>query len=92
MTESLADDRQWMASSVGLPDAYSLTTYTHVYQQGYGSPEVDQTTPRVTETTVSENGLEVHLKVDGLVQGHVHDFDFTPVRSAEGEKLVHVKA
>ncbi len=73
-------------------DSYSLTTYTHIYQQGYGSPEVDHTTPRVTGASVSDDGLEVHLTVDGLVQGHVHDFDLTPMRSADNDKLVHVKA
>jgi hypothetical protein len=74
------------------PESYSLTTYTHIYQQGYGSPEVDQTTPRVTESIVSDDGLQVQLKIDGLMRGHVHDFDLASVRSAEGGKLVHSKA
>ncbi len=73
-------------------ESYSLTTYTHIYQQGYGSPEVDHTTPKVTAAKVSSNGLEVRLTIDGLVQGHVHDFDLSPIRSDDGEKLVHVKA
>jgi UDP-2,3-diacylglucosamine pyrophosphatase LpxH len=34
----------------------------------------------------------VRLRVDGLVKGHVHDFDLQPMRSAQGEKLVHVNA
>jgi len=72
--------------------SYLLTTYTHIYQQGYGSPEVDQTTPRVISADVSEDGLQVRLHVDGLVQGHVHDFDLQPVRSAGGEPLLHVNA
>lgn len=75
-----------------VPDAYSLQTYTHIYQQGYGSPEVDHTTPRVTASHVSADGLSARLQVDGLTQGHVHDFDLSGVRSAKGEKLVHVKA
>ena len=75
-----------------LPENYKLSTYTHIYQQGYGSPEVDQTAPTVTKAVVSENGLEVRLSIEGLVQGHVHDFDLSGVRSAEGKKLVHVKA
>ena len=74
------------------PNSYSLTTYTHVYQQGYGSPEVDHTTPTVTAAIVSEDGQSVRLQVDGLVQGHVHDFDLAPIQSAEGGKLVHHKA
>jgi hypothetical protein len=74
------------------PEAYALTTYTHVYQQGYGSPEVDHTTPQVVECTVSDDGLQAHLNIAGLMQGHVHDFDLQRIRSAEGEKLVHVNA
>ena len=72
--------------------SYRLATYTHIYQGGYGSPEVDQTTPTVTRAVVSSDGMQVRLMVDGLVQGHVHDFDLSPIRSAEGGKLVHVKA
>jgi hypothetical protein len=74
------------------PESYALLTYTHVYQQGYGSPEVDHTTPRVTHAIVSDDGLSVRLKIDGLVQGHIHDFTLDSIRSADGGKLVHVKA
>ncbi len=31
------------------PTLYQLKTFTHRYQQGYGSPEVDQTTPLSTK-------------------------------------------
>ena len=74
------------------PESYALTTYTHIYQQGYGSPEVDHTTPKATKAVVSQDGLQVRLTIDGLVQGHVHDFDFSRIRSAEDGKLVHRKA
>jgi hypothetical protein len=74
------------------PQSYSLSTYTHIYQQGYGSPEVDHTTPRVVQADVSQGGLQVRLRIDGLVQGHVHDFDLEPMRSAEGAALVHSNA
>lgn len=71
---------------------YKLTTYTHIYQQGYGSPEVDHTTPRVVESVVSEDGRQVRLKIEGLVQGHVHDFELPELVSAEGVKLLHTRA
>ncbi|KAA5539189.1 hypothetical protein FYK55_25040 [Roseiconus nitratireducens] len=74
------------------PDSYILQTYTHVYQQGYGSPEVDQTTPEVQSASVSDDGLTVQLQIDGLMQGHVHDFDLSAIRSADGSPLVHAKA
>ena len=74
------------------PESYRLGTFTHVYQQGYGSPEVDQTTPRVTKAEVASDGLSVRLVVDGLVQGHVHEFDLGPIRSDEGLPLLHRNA
>ena len=72
--------------------SYAMETYTHIYQQGYGSPEVDHTTPKVTVASVSQDLLQVDLKIEGLVQGHVHDFNFEKIRSAKGGKLVHNKA
>jgi len=74
------------------PETYSLETYTHMYRQAYGSPEVDHTEPQVVQAVPSDDGLQVRLHVDGLVQGHVHDFDLQPMRSATGEELVHVNA
>ncbi|MEZ5303579.1 MAG: hypothetical protein R3F11_23495 [Verrucomicrobiales bacterium] len=74
------------------PHSYALETFTHIYQGGYGSPEVDQTTPKITAAEVSADGLQVRLRIDGLVQGHVHDFDLAALRSASGEEPLHRKA
>lgn len=74
------------------PRSYTLQTYTHVYQQGYGSPEVDHTYPKVTHAELSDDGRTVRLELDQLTQGHVHDFDFSGVRSQENEVLLHNKA
>ncbi len=78
--------------SASRPETYRLGTFTHVYQQGYGSPEVDRTVPTVSRATVSADGRRVHLTVDGRVKGHVHEFDLSPLRSADGESLLHVDA
>lgn len=74
------------------PETYQMSTFTHIYQQGYGSPEVDQTTPRVTKATVLEDGLQVHIQVDGLVKGHVHEFDLTGMSDPSGNPLLHKNA
>ena len=74
------------------PETYQLKTFTHKYRQGYGSPEVDQTEPTATAASVSEDGLTVQIKVDGLVQGHVHDFFLPNMRSKEDELLLHASA
>ena len=74
------------------PEIYALTTYTHIYQRDYGSPEVDQTTPKVVRATVSPDGMSVALQVEGMQRGHIHDFDFKKLRSQDGEVLLHHKA
>lgn len=74
------------------PATYQLKTFTHMYRQAYGSPEVDQTTPVATTATVSDDGLSVLVDVDGLVQGHVHDFHLPRMRSADAEQLLHASA
>ena len=74
------------------PDTYTVETYTHVYQRGYGSPEVDHTNPTVTSAKVIDQGRKVLLRVDGLQKGHVHDFDLGKMRSRQGKTLVHKKA
>lgn len=74
------------------PASYAVTTYTHVYHAGYGSPEVDQTAPRVLKAVPSADGLSVRLTLEKIELGHIHDFDFAGVRSTAGKPLLHTKA
>jgi hypothetical protein len=74
------------------PATYQMKTFTHIYQEGYGSPEVDQTMPTVTDVEIAENGMSVNIVVEGLVQGHVHDFYIPSLRSKDGENLLHASA
>ncbi len=74
------------------PDAYRITTYTHVYDGGYGSPEVDQTTPRVTSATPSDDGISVKLSLEKITEDHIHDFDLSRITSQAGKSLLHSKA
>lgn len=74
------------------PESYELQTYTHIYQQGYGSPEVDHTRPTVTTAEVAPDGMSARLRVKGLVQGHVHDFHLPALKSRDGEPLLHDRA
>jgi hypothetical protein len=80
------------ADSAGTAETFQLETFTHVYQQGYGSPEVDQTNPKVTSVTLSSDKTSALLSVSGLVKGHVHSFDLSNLKSADGEALVHAHA
>lgn len=74
------------------PNTYQMATFTHIYQQGYGSPEVDQTNPKVVQAVVADDGLKVEIELDQMTQGHVHDFYLPNMRSKEDEKLLHASA
>jgi hypothetical protein len=77
------------AATAGDPAAYRLSTYTYIYQQPYGSPEVDGTTPAITKIEVAVDGKSVRLFVDALQEGHVHELHFDGVRSARGLPVLH---
>ncbi len=72
--------------------SYAIETYTHIYRAGYGSPEVDHTQPRVVRAEINEGGHGVRLWVEGMVQGHVHDFDLSGLKSKTGDSLIHMRA
>ena len=74
------------------PDAYSITTFNHVYHAGYGSPEVDHTTPRVTSAVPAPDGLSVRITLDKVVEDHIHAFDLSKVMAADGRRLLHAHA
>jgi glucose/arabinose dehydrogenase len=78
-------------SLAGDPNNYEMEAWTYIYQAEYGSPQVDQTTPKVTSAEVSDDKLTVSLKVDGRVKGHVHELDCARVLGAEGESVWHPK-
>ena len=80
------------AATASRPDSYALTSYTHVHHAGYGSPEVDHTTPRVLRAEPSADGLSVRLHLDRVTKDHIHDFDLGKVRSRDGKPLLHAKA
>ena len=74
------------------PASYSMNAWTYIYQSEYGSPEVDQATPKITAASVSADGLKVRLKIAGLVQGHVHHLNAKKLESASKQPLWHQDA
>ena len=74
------------------PASYSLETYTYIYQSSYGSPEVDQTSPKITKVDVAADGRSVTLLVDKLQEGHVHELHLDGVRADSGVPLLHPRA
>ena len=66
------------------PASYSMECYTYIYQGGYGSPVVDKTEPKITKATPGKDGKSVHLVIDGLVKGNVHELKLPGVRIKDG--------
>ncbi|MBL9173531.1 MAG: hypothetical protein JNL10_08360 [Verrucomicrobiales bacterium] len=73
-------------------NTYQVTTFTHVYHAGYGSPEVDQTTAKIVRAVPAADGLSVRLHLDRVIEDHVHEFDLGGITSPEGKHLLHAKA
>lgn len=73
-------------------DSYSLKTYTYIYREQYGSPEVDHTQPTITAIELHDDNRRVRLLVDGLQRGHVHELNASGVRSAADQPLLHPEA
>lgn len=71
------------------PASYQLETYTYIYREQYGSPEVDHSRPTIREVQVSQDGLNAELVIDGLRPGHVHELHAEGVRSSSGGRLLH---
>jgi hypothetical protein len=69
--------------------SYQTAAWTYIYQKGYGSPEVDQVTPKIEKVTVTPDAKSIHLEVSGRVRGHVHHFNLAGVKSASGDTLWH---
>lgn len=72
--------------------SYTLESYTYIYRDQYGSPEVDHTHPTIRSAVASADGKQVELMVDGLQPGHVHELHAAGLRAASGEPLLHSAA
>jgi len=74
------------------PKSYALRTHTYIYQSTYGSPEVDETVPKIEKADVAEDGRSVRLTLRKLEEGHIHELHLDGVRSAQGLPLLHREA
>lgn len=77
------------ADTAGELASYAIETYTYIYQEQYGSPEVDHTTPTIRSADIADDGRRVRLQIDGLQRGHVHELHVDGVRSHAGLPVLH---
>ena len=73
------------------PTRYTGSSYTYIYTDHCGMPEIETEPLKVASVIVARDGLSVHLIVQGMRQYYVHEFHIT-VPSASGEALVHSAA
>lgn len=78
------------AKTAGDPASYSMSSYTYLYHQKYGSDEVDTKPVKITSAVVE--GRTVRLKCDGLRELYVHELHADQVRDAKGKPLLHSAA
>ncbi len=78
--------------TAGSVDSYEMSSFTYHRFEKYGSPEIDHQRHAVTAATVSENRRSVHLAVEGLRTGRVHELRCGGVRSARNQPLLHDEA
>ena len=76
-------------ASAGALASYAMKSYTYLYSSAYGSPEVDKGKPKIVAAKVASDARSVRLKVEGLVEGHVHELHASGVKSAKGQLLLH---
>ncbi|HIG26841.1 MAG TPA: hypothetical protein EYQ50_03230 [Verrucomicrobiales bacterium] len=72
--------------------AYLLKTYTYIFQETYGSPEVDHSEPKIIAAELAKDGRSLRLRIDGLQIGHVHELHLPGLRSQQNLPLLHSAA
>lgn len=84
---------QPLDKSTAVDASFQMEAYTYIYQKAYGSPEVDQVKPKVTVSSISDDGLRMKLKVEPLTKGHVHELHAKGLKASEGgHGLLHPEA
>jgi glucose/arabinose dehydrogenase len=71
------------------PASYEGSSYTYIYQQKYGSPEVETQPVTVTKIMVLPDRKTVRLVCAGLRERYVHELSVAGVRSAGGEPVAN---
>ena len=80
------------ADSATSLESWTLSSYTYLLHEPYGSDETDTEAVPVLSVEVSPDGLEARLHVEALRAGFVHELHARGLRSREGRPLLHPEA
>lgn len=72
--------------------SYKMSSHTYLYHETYGSDEIQKRSLKIRSAEVSQDGLRVMLKVDGLREYFVHELQAAGVRCHQGLRLLHPDA
>ena len=72
--------------------SYKLSSYTYPYHSKYGGKETDLIKLTIKSITLDADKQLVHLKLDGLRAGYVHELHADGVRDSTGQPLIHKAA
>lgn len=73
-------------------NSYRLSRYTYLYHSSYGSDEIQKADLSVKDAVVSDDGLRVRLRIDGMREHFVHELVAAGVRDLDGSGLLHSDA
>ena len=74
------------------PKSYVLSSFTYPYHSKYGGEETDVKALTVKSATLDAAKKMVHLKIDGLRTGYVHELHADGIRDLKGQPLLHKAA
>jgi hypothetical protein len=72
--------------------SYVISSYTYPYHSKYGGEETDIRTLAVKSVILDVANTSVHLKIEGLRAGYVHELHAGGIRDLKGQPLDHREA
>lgn len=71
------------------PISYAISSYTYLYHQDYGSPEIDPLELTIEKIELSEDGMSARLYLNPLRRYYVHELHAPGLRDQDGGALLH---
>ncbi|MAJ50270.1 MAG: auracyanin family protein [Flammeovirgaceae bacterium] len=69
--------------------SYEITDFTYLYHHFYGSDVQNKESRNITDISVSEDGLNVLLKIDQFRKGYIYEIKATGILNKSGQPLLH---
>ncbi|MCM8536849.1 MAG: hypothetical protein NE334_13010 [Lentisphaeraceae bacterium] len=66
---------------------FKLVSYHYLYHKSYGSPRKEEKDAKITQISLSADGLSALIHLEKIEEGKVYDFTLDKVKSKDGEAL-----